>query len=147
MDFDSYRKSYFVHPTPEPRFRFKGTFGTTLYFENFKEAVAFYGQVLGPPSYVEGEGTRGWPIGNGWLTLLQGKQGNPQNVEITFDFATAQEAEEFQRAFIAAGAKGPEPSDQLMYQPVRVCPVVDPFGVAIMIIGPLHHRENTIEKR
>jgi hypothetical protein len=141
MDFELYRKSYFVDPLPEPRFHFNGTFGTTLYYEHFEAAVAFYEQVLGPPAYVEGEATRGWSIGDGWLTLLQGKQGNPRNVEITFELETAEEAEAFQRAFIAAGADGPAPSDQLMYRPVRYCPVVDPFGVNILIIAQLRKDE------
>jgi hypothetical protein len=112
-----------------------------LYFEDFHAAVAFYERVLGPPSYVEGEGTRGWPIGSGWLTLLQGKQGNPQNVEITLELETAEEAEALQQDFLAAGAAGPAPSDQLMYRAVRSCPVVDPFGLEIMIVGPLADRE------
>jgi catechol 2,3-dioxygenase-like lactoylglutathione lyase family enzyme len=137
MDFDAYRKAYFVNPPPDPRFRLTGSFGATLYVEDFRAAIAFYERVLGPPSYVEGEGTRGWSIGGGWLTLLQGRQGNPQNVEITLELETAQEAEALHRAFVAAGATGPAPSDQLMYRPVRSCPVVDPFGLGIMIVGPL----------
>jgi len=48
-----------------------------------------------------------------------------------------QESEALQRAFIAAGAKGPAPSDQLMYVPVRSCPVTDPFGVDVMIFAAL----------
>jgi len=137
MDFDSYKKSYFVNPTPIPRFRFKGTFGTTLFYEDFKAAITFYEQVLGPPCYIEGADTRGWPIGNGWLTVFQGKHGNPQNIEVTFEFETAEEAEGFQRACIAAGATGSAPSNQLMYKPVRICPVVDPCGVDIMIFAGL----------
>jgi uncharacterized glyoxalase superfamily protein PhnB len=137
MDFNSYRKANFTDPPPESRFRFRDSFGVTLYFEEFEAAIAFYEEVLGPPSYVEGEGTRGWRIGDGWLTLLKGKQGNPQNVEIAFELETVEEAEALQSAFIAAGATGSTPSDQLMYRPVRSCPVVDPFGTEIMIICPL----------
>lgn len=137
MELDAYRRAYFVNPRPEPRFHFNDAFGATLYFEDLIEAADFYAQVLGPPAYVEGAGTRGWPIGNGWLTLLKGRRGNPQNVEITLELGTVQEAEALQRAFIAAGATGPEPSDQLMYRPVRSCPVIDPFGLEIMIIAPL----------
>jgi hypothetical protein len=137
MNFDAYRKAYFIDPPPEPRFRFTGSFGATLYFEDFHAAVAFYERVLGPPSYVEGKATRGWPIGSGWLTLLQGRHGNPQNVEITLELETGEEAEALQQDFLAAGAAGPAPSDQLMYRPVRSCPVVDPFGLEIMIVGPL----------
>jgi len=137
MDYDSYRKAYFVDPPPETRFHVRDSFEVTLYFEDFEKAVAFYEGILGPPSYVEGNDTRGWSIGKGWLTFLRGIRGNPRNVEITLELETAEEAEALQKAFIDAGAKGQSPSDQLMYRPVRSCPVVDPFGVEIMIIGPL----------
>ena len=43
------------------------------------------------------------------------------------------------RAFIAAGGTGGEPSDELMYEPVRACPVRDPSGTHILIISPLPH--------
>ena len=66
MDFDSYRKTYFIDPAPDPRFSFADSFGVTIYFESFEAAIAYYEQVLGPPGYVEGEGTRGWRIGTGW---------------------------------------------------------------------------------
>jgi hypothetical protein len=137
MDFDAYARSYFVQPAPQPRFRFTGSFGASVFYEDFAAAIAYYERVLGPPAYVEGAGTRGWPIGSGWLTLLQGSQGNPQNVEITFELPTPAEAEALQSAFITAGASGLEPSDQLMYRPVRYCPVTDPFGLMVMIISPL----------
>jgi hypothetical protein len=58
-------------------------------------------------------------------------------VELTFELETAEEAEAMQRAFIQAGASGTEPSDQLMYVPVRVCPVVDPLGVNVMIFAKI----------
>jgi len=136
MDLDAYRRAYFIHPRPESRFDFIDVFGATLYFEDFEAATGFYEQVLGPPAYVEGAGTVGWPIGNGWLTLLKGQHGNPRNVELTFVLDTALEAEALQQAFLAAGATGPAPSDQLMFRPVRSCPVVDPFGLEVMIIAP-----------
>jgi len=137
MDYEAYRKAYFADPMPESRYRFSGSFGVTLYFEAFDAAVGYYRQVLGPPAYVEGEGTRGWAIGAGWLTLLQGKSGGPRNVEVTFRLETPAEAERLQRAFIEAGGAGPAPSDQLMYEPIRACPVRDPFGTEMMIISPL----------
>jgi hypothetical protein len=137
MNYKEYQKAYFTVPVPEPHFRFSGSFGVTLFFEEFNSAVDYYRQILGPPAYVEGEGTRGWPIGSGWLTLLQGKSGNPRNVEVTLQMETPEEAEILQRAFIVAGGEGPAPSDQLMYEPIRSCPVRDPFGTEILIISPL----------
>ncbi len=137
MDYKEYRRAYFADPMPEPRYGFSGSFGVTLFFEDFDSAVDYYGRVLGPPAYVEGEGTRGWQIGSGWLTLLRGKSGNPRNVEVTFELETPEEAESLQRAFIGAGGEGAAPSDQLMYAPVRSCPVRDPFGTELLIIGPL----------
>jgi hypothetical protein len=50
---------------------------------------------------------------------------------------TPQEAERLQSAFLEAGGNGASPSDQLMYDPVRYCPVQDPFGTAILIIASL----------
>jgi GNAT superfamily N-acetyltransferase len=137
MDINAYRSAYFTDPPPEPHYRFSGSFGVTLFLEDFATAVAYYERVLGPPAYVQGEGTRGWRIGDGWLTFLKGSKGGPRNVEFTLELETAEEAEELQRAFIAAGGQGPAPSDQLMYRPVRSCPVIDPFGTEIMIICPL----------
>jgi hypothetical protein len=137
MDYEKYRKANFAHPPPEQHYQFVGSFGTTLYYEDYQGAIAFYERVLGPPSYVEGEYTRGWPIGNGWLTLLRGKNGNPQNVEITLELASSEEAEALQREFISAGAEGQALSDQLMYRPIRACPVIDPFGLEIMIVAQL----------
>lgn len=137
MDFETYRTAYFVTPAPEARFRFAGRFGITLYFEAYAAAVDYYRQILGPPAYVEGEWTRGWRVGDGWLTLLKGQSGGPRNVEVMFRLETAAEAERLQRAFIEAGGEGPAPSDQLMYEPIRACPVRDPFGTEILIYSPL----------
>jgi hypothetical protein len=137
MDYKEYRRAYFADPMPVPRYRFSGSFAVTLYFEDFEPAVHYYSKVLGPPGYVEGEGTRGWPIGGGWLTLLRGESGNPRNVEVAFQVETAEEAERLQGDFIAAGGEGSTPSNQLMYEPVRFCPVRDPFGTEILIFSPL----------
>jgi hypothetical protein len=137
MDYDRYRRAHFVDPRPEPRYEFTGSFGVALYFEGFDRAIRYYGRVLGPPAYVEGEGTRGWSVGGGWLTLLRGASGNPVNVEVTFQMETPQEAERLQRAFIDAGGEGSAPSDELMYEPIRSCPVRDPFGTQLLIISRL----------
>jgi hypothetical protein len=142
MNYDEYRKAYFTDPLPEPRYGFTGAFGVTLFFEDFDLAVAYYQQVLGPPAYVEGKGTRGWQIGIGWLTLLQGKSGNPSNVEVTLQVETPIEAERLQKAFIEAGGKGLDPSDEYMYVPIRSCPVRDPFGTEILIISLLSGERN-----
>ena len=135
MDYETYRKSYFTDHQPEPRYRFTGSFGVTLFYEDFQAAAAYYTKVLGPAAYVEGAGTLGWPIGSGWLTLLQGKSGNPTNVEVTFQVDTPNEADRLQEAFIAAGGTGPAPSDGLMYVPIRYCPVKDPFGATLLVIS------------
>lgn len=77
MNYTEYRNAYFIAPMPEARYRFSGSFGVTLYFEEFDATVGYYRQVLGPPACREGEGTRDWPIGSGWLTLLHGKSAPP----------------------------------------------------------------------
>lgn len=133
MDFNTYRHAYFTDPPPEPRFDLEGVRGTTLFFDRFSEAVEFYTQVLGAPVYHEGVGTRGWRLGDTWLTLLAGGEGAPANVEVPIVAATPAEAERLQRAFIDAGGSGAHPSDELMYEPIRSCPVTDPFGTNLLI--------------
>ena len=137
MDYETYKKRYFTDPAPEQRYRFSGNFGVTLYYEDYDAAIAYFEKVLGSPTYVEGHGTRGWRIGQGWLTLLKGQDGNPRNMEITFIVSTPTEAEDLQQAFIQAGGSGPPPSDELMYEPIRYCAVCDPFGVDLLVISPL----------
>lgn len=140
MDYNAYKNKFFTNPPPKPRFDFQGTVGCTLFFEDYQAAIAYYEKVLGPPAYVEGEGTRGWQIGESWLTLLHGQSGNPANVEVTFVMATPAEAEALHRAFIDAGGQGPAPSDELMYEPIRYCSVSDPFGLGLLIISPLENQ-------
>ena len=137
MNYEDYRNAYFSDPMPEPLYRFSGSFGVTLYFEDFELAASYYQQALGPPAYVEGKGTKGWQIGSGWLTLLEGKSGNPTNVEVTLQMESPDEAEKLQKAFMEAGGKGASASNELMYVPIRSCPVRDPFGTEILIISPL----------
>ena len=137
MDFEEYRKAFYSDPPPEPRYQISGISGVALFIEDFDAAVEYYQQVLGPAAYVEGKGTRGWRIGSDWLTLLQGKSGAPQNMELILSMETPEQAERLQHAFIEAGGEGPPPSDQLMYEPVRYCPVCDPFGTDLLIISPL----------
>ena len=133
MDFEDYRKKYFLEPQPEEQFDFSGQIGITLYFQEYERAVDFYQRVLGPPAYVEGKNTKGWRVGSAWLTLLRGKRGNAENVEIQIVMKTPEEAERLQKTFIEAGGTGQAPADQLMYEPIRSCPVKDPFGTDLLI--------------
>lgn len=142
MDYETYRKQYFVNPQPQPRFDFVGLHGLTLYFANYIEAVNYYQDVLGPPAYIESDDTRGWKIGDTWLSLLKGPAGTPQNVEAMIIMRTPAEADRLQAAFIAAGGVGVEPSDELMYEPVRYCPVKDPFGTNILITCPFRDQRD-----
>lgn len=137
MDYENYRKAYFVNPQPKPKFDFVGLHGVALYYNDYEAAVAYYTEVLGPPAYVEGKFTHGWQIGNIWLTLFPSKTDHPVNAEIHFLVKSPEEAERLQKAFIQAGGKGEEPSDQLMYEPIRYCPVQDPFGTNILVVSRL----------
>lgn len=137
MDYDNYKKAYFADPQPRPKFDFIGLHGIALFFSEYEAAAAYYTNVLGPPVYVEGSSTKGWQVGNNWLTLFPSTSGNPQNIEIHFLMKSPEEAERLQRAFIEAGGKGESPSDQLMYEPIRYCAVQDPFGTDILVVSRL----------
>lgn len=133
MDFQPYKKKYYVEPTPKQQFEFDGLQGAVLFIEDYSAAVDFYQQVLGPPAYVEGENTKGWQLGDTWLTLFPAKHGNPTNMELNIVMKTAKEADRLQQAFVDAGAQGSEAHDTIMYVPIHACPVTDPFGVSILI--------------
>ena len=136
MSFEEYRARFLVDPSPEPRFPVTGLRGAAVYTDRFDEAVPFYTAALGPPGYVEGEGTRSWALGDAWLTLLNWK-GAPSNVELIFELPTVADAERIQKAFVDAGAEGEPPSDQFMIDRIRFCPVSDPFGVKLLFIAKL----------
>jgi hypothetical protein len=138
MNYAEYRKAFYTDPAPEPRYKFSAAFSVSLYFENYSAAGQYYSQVLGPPAYVEGEFTRGWPVGPGWLTLFKAASGNPVNAGVTFHMDSAEHAEALQQAFIEAGGEGPPPSDELMYEPVRFCLVNDPFGTELLIVSRIN---------
>ena len=136
MDFSTYRQAYFVDPAPVPRFSLSGLNGVSLYIQDYERAVAFYREVFGPPAYVEGEWTHGWPIGKDWLTLFPSSQGGPANIDLTIEVVTAEAVTGLYQAFIDAGARSEKgPSNQLMYQPVRYASVIDPFGTIIVIVS------------
>lgn len=137
MDYETYRKNYFVDPAPDPRFNYAGINGVALYYEAYEAAIDYYTQVLGPPVYVEGKFTHGWRIGNSWLTIFPAKEGAPRNAEMHIYMDSPAEAERLQAAFIKAGGQGERPSDELMFEPVRFCSVQDPFGTTILILSHL----------
>jgi hypothetical protein len=137
MDYEEYRRRYFVDPPPEPRFALRGQRGATLMLQDFDRALEFYSQVFGPPGYVEGAGTRSWLLGDTWVTLLRGNEGNAKNVEVQIEAESPQEAERLHAAFREAGGKGPDPSDEFMHIKLRFCSVRDPFGVDWLIVAPL----------
>ena len=137
MDYESYHRAYFTDPQPESRFPFVGFSGVSLYIKEYDRALAFYRCVLGPPAYVEGDSTHGWPIGNGWLTLFPAKEGGPRNMDVTIEVANPEDVGQLYQAFIDAGATGEPPSDQLLYEPVRYASLTDPFGTIIVIISHL----------
>jgi uncharacterized glyoxalase superfamily protein PhnB len=94
----------------------------------------FFRQVFGPPAYIEGQYTHGWKIGDSWLTVFPAQEGNPKNLEIPIYLQTAQEVDRLYDAFIEAGAQGDRPKDTIMYLPVRMAIVTDPFGVAFNLV-------------
>lgn len=135
MEYPDYQEAYFANPPPEPRFGFEGILGITLYFDEYETAVEYYRQVLGSPAYIEGDSTRGWRLGRTWLTLLRGEDASPENVEVMLYMESPGDADLLQSAFEKAGGDVSVPVDTLMYEPVHICPAVDPFGTHWMIVA------------
>ena len=134
MDYEAYRKAYFTDPTPEILYGFGKFFGFALFFEKYEEAAAFYSSVLGPPAYVEGEFTRGWQLGTVWLTILKSSSGRPKNTEIQLVMTSDEDAEKLRQAFLEAGGSAEEPEKVLMYEPLKVYSMSDPFGTAYLLV-------------
>ncbi len=134
MDYEAYRKAFFTDPAPVSKHSFADVFGIALFFEEYEEAIAYYSSVLGQPGYVEGENTRGWKLGDIWLTLLRAAGGNPRNAEIQLMMADEEEASRLQEAFSEAGGDIEEPVEVLMYEAVKIYPISDPFGTAILLV-------------
>ena len=136
MDYETYRERHFVDPPPEPRFRTEGLAGCALYLRDYDAAVDFYSTVLGPPAYVEGEYTRGWRLGSAWLSLFPG-EAPPAAVEVHVRLVDPNDVDRMHAALVAAGATGPAPSDEFMYDPIRFGQVTDPFGVTFVLVADL----------
>jgi hypothetical protein len=136
MDYETYRRRNFVDPPPTARFRVDGLAGVALYLPHYEDAVRFYAAVLGPPAYVEGESTHGWRLGDAWLTLFPGDR-EPAATEIHLRLADSVEVDRLHAAFLAAGATGPPPSNEYMFDPIRFGQVTDPFGTVIVLVADL----------
>ena len=134
MDYEAYRRDYFVEPEPPAKYGYGEPFGFALFFEAYEKAVAFYGAVFGPPAYVEGEFTRGWRLGGTWLTLLKSAKGDPSNAEIELTMTSEEDAARLQQAFFEAGGSIEEPAEVLMYEPVKIFPASDPFGTDYLFV-------------
>lgn len=134
MDFEEYRARYYADPPPEQRFSFVGVRGATLFYPDYPGALAFFRQVFGEPAYVEGEFTHGWRIGESWLTVFPAKEGSPGNLEVPVYLQTPEGVDALYAAFIVAGAAGDPPQNTLMYVPVYMTVVADPFGVMFTLV-------------
>ncbi|MBN2044783.1 MAG: hypothetical protein JW757_07175 [Anaerolineales bacterium] len=135
MDYKEYRQKYFTDPAPEPRFAFRGTRGAAVYYGKYQAALTYFTQVFGPPGYVEGEFTHGWLLGDTWLTVFPAKDGAPSNVEVLLYLENPGEVDRLHAALIAAGGQGDAPIDTLMYAPVRIGIVTDPFGGVFTLVA------------
>jgi len=116
----------------------------SIYVRDVSEALAFYSEVFGPPTYREDDGRiNGFKMGDTWLTVFSSDQGtepgkNPRNAEFAIQVATTGQVDNLHAALVAAGAVDIwKPEDTTMYEPMRFAAVDDPFGVRIDIYCPL----------
>ena len=137
MDFDEYKRKFYVQPAPPQKFKLSGLRGAAIYASPYEQALAFYTQVFGPPHYVEGETTHGWRLGDSWLSLFPSESGNPLNAELALHLDSADELDKLFAAFVEAGAEGDAPAETLMYVPVYAAFLQDPFGLAWTLVHEL----------
>lgn len=134
MDYASYKKKYFVSPAPPQREGLQAMQGLSLYVQPYADAIAFYSGLFGAPQYIEGDSVHGWQLGEAWFTLFPSKAGNPRNVDIGLFMDSREKVDELFAEFVSAGAKGEAPIDTLMYEPVYVAFLRDPFSLDWSII-------------
>ena len=137
MDYEAYRNAFFASPPPASRFDVIGSRGITVLAADFEAALDYYRTVFGDPAYVESDDTRGWRLGDTWLTLMPCGGGAPSRNEVSLELSSPAEAERLHAAMIEAGGRGSPPSDQLMYAPIRFCAVTDPHGTSWVLYAPL----------
>jgi uncharacterized glyoxalase superfamily protein PhnB len=58
-------------------------------------------------------------------------------LEVPIYLQTPQEVNRLYAAFIAAGAQGEPPTNTLMYTPVHMTVVTDPFGVQFTLVAEI----------
>lgn len=115
----------------------------SLYPADHAGALEYYERVFGPLDRNDpDEGVWGWQLGSTWLTVFPGRygpvrDGTSQNVEFAIQVGTPGAVDELFAAFVAAGAlRTQEPIDTVMYEPMRLAWVDDPYGVRIDIYCP-----------
>ena len=113
----------------------------TIYPLDLRDAISYYTQVFGPPDRDDPlDDVWGWRLGTTWLTLAPNADGTapgarPANVEFAIEVTSPAEVDRLFDALVTAGASvGREPTDTVMYRPMRYAYVEDPFGVRIDVL-------------
>jgi hypothetical protein len=91
----------------------------TIFADDYAGGLAFYTRVFGPPEYSENDLTVGWRLGSTWLTLMPSTSSYPTGVEFAIEVSTPEQVERLQAEMLAAGASGPAPTDEWMYETMR----------------------------
>jgi hypothetical protein len=52
MNYEEYRRRYFVDPQPPQKYKFIGIGGISLYIADYEAAITHYSQVLGPATPI-----------------------------------------------------------------------------------------------
>ena len=70
-----------------------------------------------------------------WHTkpALRAVEGNPRNAEIQLAMSSEEDAGRLQKAFLDAGGQVEDPAEVLMFEPVKIYPLVDPFGTNLLL--------------
>lgn len=103
----------------------------------FEEIVEFYSTVFGSPDYTEDDCVAGWRLGNSWLTFLKGGNVEIQGCEFAIKAISEEAAFELQDKLQAAGATSEGRCVEWMYEDMHYCPVVDPFGLRVLVYYPI----------
>jgi predicted 3-demethylubiquinone-9 3-methyltransferase (glyoxalase superfamily) len=137
MNFDEYRRKYYRREVADQDWAIEGMRGYSIYVSSYAEALIFYSEIFGEAHYKEKDFTYGWRLGDAWFTLFPSEKGDPLNVEITVYLQSKMEVDRLSQVFLKAGARGKKAEETLMYVPVYVSFLQDPFGLSWSLVHSL----------
>jgi hypothetical protein len=123
------------HPSQEERFEVKARIIRAIIEGQEKEFKAGDEIIIPPGTIHQIQNVALEPAQVIWQTrpALRAVEGNPRNAEIQLAMSSEEDAGRLQKAFLDAGGQVEDPAEVLMFEPVKIYPLVDPIGTNLLL--------------